>query len=117
MDRRRTVISGIRGILNGERRGIAARRRASRAGAPGSPSLKLSLRLHEEQDDRDDEDEENERLDEGQAEEHGGLDARDGARLARHGVHGRAGGATLAQSAESRGQAEAQDRKSTRLNS
>src|SRR3990170_3500490 len=109
MDRRRTVFSGIRGILNWERRVIrlpaisdrlARERGGGRPGWSRDARRRLLYGLDEEQDRGDDEDVQRQRLDERQADDHDGLDAPGGARLARDGVHGGGRCPALAQAAQ-----------------
>src|SRR3989304_4290677 len=84
MDSRRTVISGIFG-MRGPGRGMTAS--GGWAGDPGgSPARDRGLfeRVREEQDDGDDEGVDRKRLDEGQPDDHRGLDPCGGAGLARY---------------------------------
>src|SRR5215470_7894704 len=104
-ERRRTVISGIRGILSWERRVMLF------AGVPGAARnarSRLLDGLDEQQDRGDDEHIQRQRFDERQADDHDGLDASGGGGLARDGFRGGGRRKTLTHAAETRGDAHAQ---------
>src|SRR5215831_6810284 len=104
-ERRRTVISGIRGILSWERRVMLF------AGVPGAARnarSRLFDGLDEQQDRGDDEHVQRQRFDERQADDHDRLDPGGGGGLARDGFHRGGCRQPLTDPAETRGDAHAQ---------
>src|SRR6266545_8078372 len=100
MDSRRIVISGILGIRDdGRGMGWGLDRWAGDPGSP-APTRELLERIGKEEDDRDDQRVDGERLDQGQTDDHRGLDPGGGARLARDSLEGGRDRPPLTQAAE-----------------